>query len=77
MAIDIRAIISELQSVVGDEYVIYKPEDLIVFEYDGSVDKALPMVVALPNSTDEVSGCVKVAAKHDVPIVARGAGHRT
>ena len=39
---DIRAIISELQAVVGDDYVIYKPEDLIVFEYDGSVDKALP-----------------------------------
>ena len=37
---DFRAIVQELQAIVGDEYVLHKAEDLIVFEYDGSVDRA-------------------------------------
>ena len=36
-----QGIISELQGIVGDDYVVYKPEDLIVYEYDGSADKAM------------------------------------
>ena len=55
-------------------YVVHEPEDLIVFEYDGSVDRALPLAVVLPASTEEVSGVVKVARSHEVPVIARGAG---
>ena len=58
MTADFKSIVIELQAIVGDDYVIYRPEDLIVFEYDGSVDKSLPTIVALPNTTDEVSACV-------------------
>ena len=35
-------LVKELQAVVGDAYVLHDHADLIVFEYDGSVDKALP-----------------------------------
>ena len=71
---DFRAVVEELQAIVGTDYVLHKPEDLIVFEYDGSVDRALPTIVALPDSADEVSRCVKVAARYEIPVVARGAG---
>ena len=74
MTADFKSIVTELQAIVGDDYVIYRPEDLIVFEYDGSVDKSLPTIVALPNTTDEVTACVRVASEHGMPIVARGAG---
>ena len=67
-------LISDLVAVVGEANVVHKAEDLIVFEYDGSVDRALPTVVVLPRTTEEVSGVVKVAAAHGVPVVARGAG---
>lgn len=67
-------LVKELEAVVGKEFVIYRPEDLIVFEYDGSVDKALPMAVVLPSSTQEVSGLVRIAHQHHLPITARGAG---
>ena len=30
------------------------PEDLVVFEYDGSVAKAMPETVVLPESTEQV-----------------------
>ena len=67
-------LIRDLVAVVGEPNVVHRPEDLIVFEYDGSVDRALPTVVVLPRTTVEVSDVVKAAAAHDVPVVARGAG---
>ena len=68
------ALIADLKAAVGAEYVLHEPEDLIVYEYDGSVDRALPAAVALPASTEEVSAVVKAARRHGAPIVARGAG---
>ena len=67
-------LISDLAGIVGAPNVVHKAEDLIVFEYDGSVDRALPTVVVLPRTTEEVSGVVTAAAEHGVPVVARGAG---
>ena len=67
-------LISELKAIVGDMYVVHEPSDLIVFEYDGSVDKALPLAVVLPDSTGEVSKLIKAAGHHRVPVIARGAG---
>ncbi len=67
-------LIQELKAIVGDEYVVHAPEDLLVFEYDGSVDKALPLAVVLPATTEEVSRVVKATARHGLPIVPRGAG---
>ena len=71
---DRKELIEEFKAVVGDSYVVHEPEDLIVFEYDGSVDRALPLAVVLPASTEEVSGVVMAAHRHGLPIVARGAG---
>jgi|TARA_Y100000310_G_scaffold304267_1_gene343250 glycolate oxidase len=71
---DRAVVIQELAGVVGTDYVVHEPEDLVVFEYDGSVDQALPMAVVIPDSTSQVSACVRVAACHGVPVVARGAG---
>ena len=67
-------LVEELRAVVGDAYVLHDQADLIVFEYDGSVDKALPSAVVLPASAEEVSEVVGIARRHDLPIVARGAG---
>ena len=67
-------LVDELRAIVGDDYVVHLPEDLIVFEYDGSVDKAMPSAVVLPASTEEVSAVVAAASRAGVPIVARGAG---
>ena len=73
-AVNRDLVVRELEAVVGETYVVHEPGDLIVFEYDGSVDRALPTTVVLPSSTREVSEVVKIAARHGLPIVARGAG---
>ena len=71
---DTDRILDELKAIVGEQYVIHKPEDLIVYEYDGSVDKAMPTAVVVAGSTEEVSEVVKLSRRYNVPIVARGAG---
>src|SRR5947207_11498600 len=68
------AIVPELQAIVGPRNVLSRPEDLALYEYDGSVDRARPEVVVFPATTEDVSRIVKLAVKHDVPIVGRGVG---
>ncbi len=70
----VKGLIQELEAAVGANNVMWRPEDLVVYEYDGSVDKAMPAAVVLPSSTGEISAVVGIAARSGVPIVARGAG---
>src|SRR5437870_4312404 len=68
------AVRKRLMEIVGPRGYLDKPEDLVLYEYDGSVDKARPEMVVFPRSTEEVSAIVKVTAEHGIPIVGRGAG---
>jgi glycolate oxidase len=47
---------------------------LLLYEYDGSVEKARPGAVVFPRSTEQVSRIVRLAAQHDIPVIGRGAG---
>ncbi len=66
--------IKRLQSIVGRDYVVHYPEDLLVYEYDGSVDRAMPRAVVLPATTEEVSQVLAVAEEVGVNVVGRGSG---
>ena len=69
-----QKIIEELIGVVGERFVLYAPEDLIVFEYDGSQATGYPEVVVVPGSAEEVAQTVKIAHREGIPVVPRGAG---
>ena len=69
-----NSLINDLSKIVGNQYVIWRPEDLLVYEYDGSIDKAMPQAVVLPSTAEEVSEIVRTANRHGAYIVARGAG---
>ncbi|MBZ5702256.1 MAG: FAD-binding protein [Acidobacteriia bacterium] len=64
----------ELEALLGPGAVLARAEDLILYEYDGSVEKARPDVVVFPRSTEEVSRIVRLANRYNAPIVGRGAG---
>jgi len=64
----------ELKKILGPSAVLTLPEDVLLYEYDGSVEKGRPNAVVFPSTTNEVSSIVKLAAHHNVPIVGRGAG---
>jgi len=64
----------KLIALVGPHGYLDRPEDLALYEYDGSVEKGRPEMVVFPRSTEDVVGIVKIAAAHGVPVVGRGAG---
>ena len=66
--------VRELQAIVGDRHVLFAPEDLIVFEYDATIERGLPDAVVLPATTQEVAAVVRLAAERGLPIVPRGSG---
>jgi len=42
-------LLREFEKLLGSESVLYQPEDLLLYEYDGSVEKGRPNSVAFPN----------------------------
>jgi glycolate oxidase len=64
----------ELTALLGPRGYLDRPEDLSLYEYDGSVDKARPDLVVFPRTTEDVVSIVKITREHHVPIVGRGAG---
>ena len=74
MAVAIDSIVDELRQLLPPERVLWRDYDLMLYEYDGSIDKHRPTAVAFPLSTEEVSAIVKACVKEGVPYTARGAG---
>jgi glycolate dehydrogenase FAD-linked subunit len=69
------AFVAELRGVLGPEHVIAEPEQLRVYECDGLTGhRAVPELVALPSSTEEVQAVLGACHRDRVPFVARGAG---
>ena len=69
------AFVDELRSALGAGHVITEPEQLRVYECDGLTGhRAVPEVVVLPDSTEDVQSVVRACHRERVPFVARGAG---
>src|SRR5216117_797725 len=68
-------LIEALRAIVGDDGVVSKPQELLVYECDAyTLEKSLPNVVVLPRTTEEVSQVARLAAQEALPIIPRGAG---
>jgi glycolate oxidase len=59
---------------MGREGVLWRPEDLMLYEYDGLSALRTPDAVVFPTTTEQVVRLVKLAAGRKIPIVPRGAG---
>jgi glycolate oxidase len=69
-----RTLIHELEKIVGRSGVLSSAEDLLLYEYDGSVEEARPDVIVFPRGKQDVLEIVRLANRYDVSIVGRGAG---
>jgi glycolate oxidase len=66
---DVRASLPELRLLTdASDRESYRRDETAHFE------PGLPLAVALPSSTEEVGTIMRVATKHRVPVVPRGAG---
>jgi glycolate oxidase len=70
-----EAFVRELQDALGAEHVVTEPEQLRVYECDGLTGhRAIPELVVLPGSTEDVQDVLRACSRDGVPFVARGAG---
>jgi glycolate oxidase len=67
-------LVAKLQRIVGEPFVYWRPEDLLLYEYDGTIDRGRPTAVVLPDSVEQVAAVVRLARAAGLPLIARGAG---
>lgn len=66
--------LSELESIVGREYVLTSAEDRICYAYDGQREEFLPDAIVRPRESSEISQILMLANTEQFPVVPRGAG---
>ncbi|MCS6830490.1 MAG: FAD-linked oxidase C-terminal domain-containing protein [Armatimonadota bacterium] len=68
-------LVRHLQCIVGEDAVLYKPFDLMVYECDAyTIEKAAPQAVVFPTETEQVQQVVQLCNRLGIPFVPRGAG---
>ena len=70
-----KLIITRLQQDLPAHCVISHVEELRAYECDAlSAYRQLPMVVVIPETTEQLRTTLALCSKHGVPVVARGSG---
>ena len=70
-----KALISLLRKHLRADQIIHRREDVVAYECDGlSAYRQRPMLVALPDSTEQVAAVLRSCSHLDIPIVPWGAG---
>ncbi len=69
-----RDLLTALRAAVGDPHVLYLPEDLAVYGFDGTIERQTPHAVVFPQGAAEVAGVVRACNALGVPVTPRGAG---
>ena len=70
-----QAVIASLREFLPDQAVIADADELRVYESDGlTAYRQLPMIVALPETTEQVSAILGLCHERGIKVVPRGAG---
>jgi glycolate oxidase len=67
-------LLHDLKKLLASEAVLCRPEELLLYDYDGSVETARPDCVVFPRTAADVVEIVRLACRYKVPLVGRGAG---
>lgn len=68
------SVIRRLKKIIGNDAVLERAEDLMLYEYDGGIHFSAPRAVCFPQTTGQVSRIMRLASESGVPVVPRGAG---
>lgn len=72
-----EAVLEDLKTIVGAEYVLTEPEKLEQYQTDEETDPRkfhLPEAVVLPKDAQEIAAVIKLANTYDVPVTVRSGG---
>src|SRR5437588_6218309 len=64
-------LLRRLREVVGEQYAFADPYEIRLYQYDASPETALPDIVVIPGSAQEVADVVRLCAQARAPITAR------
>jgi glycolate oxidase len=68
-------VVAALRAVLPPHALLWRAEDTTPYECDGlTAYREQPLVVALPETDDQVAAVLRACHRLDVPVVARGAG---
>ena len=68
-------IVADLTDLLPPECLVHEARELVPFETDAFVSyRRLPLAVALPRTTAEVSAVMRYCHHYGIPVVPRGAG---
>src|SRR5687768_367111 len=70
---DLRALAEELQSGIEGEARVDRPYRLL-YATDASIYQIEPVAVVFPHSAGDVQHVMRVAQRHQLPVLPRGAG---
>lgn len=70
-----QELLKQFQAFLPAECVLHAAEELRPYECDGlSAYRRMPMLVVLPLTVEQVQHVMRLCHRHNVPVVARGAG---
>jgi glycolate oxidase len=67
-------LLDEAVALLGEDRVMSQPLERHLYGMDAGVSTGPALLVVFPESTEEVASLVRLAGRHDVPVVPRGAG---
>ncbi len=73
--VDKESVLIKLKQHLPQLRILHTEEEMRPYECDGlSAYRVTPMLVVLPETTEQVRQLLQFASQHQVPVVARGAG---
>ena len=69
----LESLLRQLRGVVGERYAFADPYEVRLYQYDASPETALPDIVVIPGTSQEVAQVVRICADANVPVTARSA----
>ena len=67
-------VLAGLEAIVGKANVLFSPEDILLYQYDASLDEGVPDAIVLPGTVEEVVAVIRMAHREGIPFTPRGAG---
>jgi glycolate oxidase len=71
---EVEAARRELEEALGPDGVLADRLALLLYSRDASMVEGGCALVAFPRSVEDVQACVRIAARHGLPVVPRGSG---
>jgi len=63
-----------LRAILGNDWYLDAPEDIVTYSYDGFLPEFTPDAVLVPESAAQIAQIMKIANKYKINIIPRGAG---